>query len=103
MGFEPIHAHTNQSDVHWIRLHRTLKLRSKFVLKNLIFFQFKIKWSKIRVQYPFKCVDALHIKGVLGELEFYFRKIRLHQQKFLVVSVFSNSPWLARNLKNGPK
>jgi len=24
----------------------------------------------------------------------------LHQQKFLVVSVLSNSPWLPRNLKN---
>jgi len=27
----------------------------------------------------------------------------LHQQKFLVVSVLSNSPWLPKNLKNGPK
>jgi len=26
------------------------------------------------------------LKGELGELEFYFRKILLHQQKFLVVS-----------------
>jgi len=42
-------------------------------------------------------------KGELGELEFFFRKIHLHQQKFLVVSVFSNSPWLTRNFKNGPK
>jgi len=40
-------------------------------------------------------------KGELGELEFYF--IPLHQQKFLVVSVLSNLPWLPRNLKNGPK
>jgi len=24
----------------------------------------------------------------------------MHQQKFLVVSVLSNSPWLQRNLKN---
>jgi len=43
------------------------------------------------------------LKGELRELEFYFRKIPLHQQKFLVVSVPSNSPWLPRNLKNGPK
>jgi len=43
------------------------------------------------------------IKGELGELEFYFRKIPRHQQKFLVVLVLSNSPWLPRNLKNGPK
>jgi len=43
-------------------------------------------------------------KGELGELEIYFRKIpSLHQQKFLVVSVLFNSPWLPRNLKNGPK
>jgi len=36
------------------------------------------------------------------ELEFqiYFRKITLHQQKFLVVLVLSNSPWLLRSLKN---
>jgi len=43
------------------------------------------------------------LKGELGELELYCRKIPLHQQKFLVVSVFSNSPWVLRNLKNGPK
>jgi len=30
-----------------------LKLKSKFILKNLIF-QFKTKWSKIKVYYPFK-------------------------------------------------
>jgi len=30
------------------------------------------------------------IKGKLGELEFYFIKIPLHQQNFLVVSVLSN-------------
>jgi len=41
----------------------------------------------------------LTIKGEIGELQFYFRKIPLHQQKFLVVSVFSNLPWLPRNLK----
>jgi len=29
--------------------HRTLKPRSKFILKNQIFFQFKTKWSKVRV------------------------------------------------------
>jgi len=27
-------------------------------------------------------------------------KVPLHQQKFLVVSVLSNSPWLPRNFKN---
>jgi len=42
-------------------------------------------------------------RSPIGELEFYFRKIPLHQQKFLVVSVLSNSPWLPKNLKNGPK
>jgi len=40
------------------------------------------------------------LKGELGELQIYFRKIPLHQRKFLVVSVLSNSPWLPRNLKN---
>jgi len=39
------------------------------------------------------------LKGELGELQIYFRKIPLHQQKFLVVSVLSNLPWLPRNLK----
>jgi len=43
----------------------------------------------------------LDVKGELGELEFYFGNIPLHQQKYLVVSVLSNSPWLQRNLKNG--
>jgi len=43
------------------------------------------------------------IKEELGELQFYFRKIPLHQQKFLVVSVLSNSPWLLRNFKKCPK
>jgi len=33
------------------------------------------------------------LKGELGELELFFRKLPLHQQKFLVVSVLSNSPW----------
>jgi len=45
----------------------------------------------------------IELKGELGELEFCFRKIPLHQQKFLVVSVLSNSPWLLGNLKNGSK
>jgi len=27
----------------------------------------------------------------------------LHQQKFFVVSVFSDTPWLPRNLKKCPK
>jgi len=48
-------------------------------------------------------ISSNNIKVELGELEFYFRKIPLHQQKFLVVSVLSNLPWLPRNLKNGPK
>jgi len=47
--------------------------------------------------------NLMIFKGELGELEFYLRKISLHQQKFLVVSVFSNSPRFPRNLKNGPK
>jgi len=47
----------------------------------------------------------LPVKGELRELEFTsdFRKIPQHQQNLLVVSVLSNSPWLQRNLKNGPK
>jgi len=43
------------------------------------------------------------LKGNKVNWNFFFRKIPLYQQKILVVSVLSNSPWLARNLKNGPK
>jgi len=39
-------------------------------------------------------------KGEQGKLQFYFKKIPLHQQKFLMASVLSNTPWLP---KNGPK
>jgi len=45
-------------------------------------------------------IPAILVKGELGEFQIYFRKISLHQQKFLMVSVLSNSPWLLRNLKN---
>jgi len=38
-------------------------------------------------------VNSFAIKGELGELEFYFRKIPLHQQKFLVVSLLSIFSW----------
>jgi len=48
-------------------------------------------------------VPKTYFKGELGELEFYLKKIPLLQQKFLVVSVLSNSPWLPKNLKKGPK
>jgi len=34
------------------------------------------------------------IKAKQGVIQFYFRKISLHQQKFLVVSVLFNSLWL---------
>jgi len=37
------------SNIFSFRCHRTLKLRSKFILKNLFFIQFKTNWSKIRV------------------------------------------------------
>jgi len=39
------------------------------------------------------------LKGEEAELEFYFRKIPLHQQKFLVVSVLSNSPYTPASIK----
>jgi len=32
------------------------------------------------------------LKGKLGEFQIYFKKIPLHQQHFLVISVLSNSP-----------
>jgi len=51
----------------------------------------------------FSCVISTWwtgFKGELGEFQIFFRKIPLHQQKFLVVSVLSNLRWLLRNLKN---
>jgi len=44
--------------------------------------------------------EFLCAKGELREFTDLFRKIPLHQQKTLMVSVFSNSPWLPRNLKD---
>jgi len=41
----------------------------------------------------------LRLKGELRKFQIYFRKIPLHQQKFLVISVLSNSPWLLNNFK----
>jgi len=65
-----------------------------------------LRIAKIRKKIPKKSegdIEYYALKEELGELEFYFRKIPLYQQKYLVVSVLSNSPWLPRNLKNGPK
>jgi len=42
---------------------------------------------------------VLKFKGEQGVIQFHFRKIPLHQQKFFLVTVLSNSPWLPRNLK----
>jgi len=36
---------------------------------------------------------VIFVEEELGELRFYIRKIPLHQQKYLVVSVLSNLPW----------
>jgi len=61
----------------------------------------KKNWCRSVLSFSRKTQKPL--KGELGELEFYFRKIPLHQQKILVVPVLSDLPWLLRNLKNGPK
>jgi len=45
----------------------------------------------------------MSVKGELGELQIYFRKILLHQQKFLVVSILSNSPLVAEKFEKCPK
>jgi len=45
-------------------------------------------------------VAEFTIKGELGEIQIYFRMIPMYQQKFLVVSVLSNLPWLPRYWKN---
>jgi len=47
--------------------------RSRIVLSTVS----QLKYTMSYVRTP--------LKGELGELEFYFRKIPLHQQKFLVV------------------
>jgi len=48
---------------------------------------------------PSMYMELPRLKGELGELQFYLRKITLHQQKFLVVSVLSNSPWFSGGLR----
>jgi len=47
--------------------------------------------------------QLLNLKGELEVIQIYFRKMPLHQQKFLVVLVLSTLPWLLRNLKKCPK
>jgi len=76
-----------------------MDIKIPLVVQDLLFKRFCFLDNFIRGA----CLFMILVKGKLGELEFYFRKIPLHQQKFLVVSIFSNSPWLPRNLKNGPK
>jgi len=49
---------------------------------------------------PLKHYNVVVLKGELGKFQIYFRKMSLHQQKFLLVSVISNSSWLLKNLKN---
>jgi len=65
-----------------------LKHRLKFILKIFFFSISKLNSRK------------LEFKGELGEFQIYLRKIPLHQQNFLLVSVLSNSLQLRRNLKN---
>jgi len=48
----------------------------------------------------FRLPNTACFKGKLGELQLYFRKLPLHQQNFLVVSVLSNSPWVAEKFEN---
>jgi len=58
-----------------------LKPRLKFISKNFFFVQFKTKWSKIRVQYPFKPNRKLNV-GLKYEI-IWLRKKRItsHQNK----------------------
>jgi len=44
-----------------------------------------------------------YVKVRTRRMQFYLRKISLHQQKILIVSVLSNSPWLPKTLKKCPK
>jgi len=61
--------------------------RKNFLNKNVMWLQMVAQKKK-------------EIKGELRQIQIYFGKIPLHQQKVLMVSVLSNSPWLPRNLKN---
>jgi len=75
-------------------------------------FSHKVQWQNsptkyksttrvILCQWRNTTLPAVHcLKGELGEIQVYFRKIPLYQQKFLMVSVLSSSPWLLRYLKN---
>jgi len=43
------------------------------------------------------------LKGELEELQIYFRKLPVHQQNFLVISVHSNLPWLPKKFEKMSK
>jgi len=59
------------------------------VLKNI--YEFRLD-DIISMFTQIECNNHYYIKGEVGKLKFYFRKIPLHQQKILVISVLSNSP-----------
>jgi len=63
----------------------------------------ELKPHKFNLKIRNGTIYSTELKGELGKLQFYFRKILLHQQTFLVISVLSNLPWLPGNLKKSPK
>jgi len=74
-----------------------MQLENKMISSLLTFFLISIQLLILLTCNLWACHNTLHdyiIKGKLGEFQIYFRKIPLHQQKFFVVSVLSNSPWL---------
>jgi len=52
---------------------------------------------------PLNAPAAVYVKGELENYRFTLERYPLHREKFLMVSVLSNSLWLLRNLKICPK
>jgi len=75
----------------YVRTHLNCDVVNRYycniLRKNLFYYLARHVWAKI-----LKLHERM-LKGKLGELEFCFRKVSLHQQKFLVISVLSSSPW----------
>jgi len=55
---------------------------------------------KNHLYFIFYCKILHVLKGEQGLIQCYFRKIPLHQQKLLVVSVLCNLPWSPKNVQN---
>jgi len=96
--------------VVWVQIRAGLKGRGNVIEILFLFVELTKNAVKTNKQ-TYKCLKEIlvqrgsskNLKGELGEFQIYFRKIPLHQQNILVVSVLPNSPRLPRNFKKCPK